>query len=142
LDFTALRKVMEYYAAWGVSTCGVERGIGDYRHRFGKCKNSAEIQKVNDEIECTYVPDSDEVQMCTIAANDYMQAYGIQRERDSEKRLRCDTGTSRRWKRVHALPASETPRSNSLKLCNATAAEVYRRRNTSVQQMVKWERQH
>ena len=59
---------MEYYAAWGVSTSGVERGIGDYRHIFGKCKNSADIQKVNDEIECTYIPDKDEVQMCTRAA--------------------------------------------------------------------------
>ena len=138
LDFTALRKVIGYYAAWGVSTCGVERGIGDYRHIFGKYKNSADIQKVNDEIECTYIPDSDEIQMCTIAANLYIQAYGIQRERDSENRLRCGTGTSRRWKRVHALPASETPRSNSLKLCHANAAEVYRQTNMSVQQMVKY----
>ena len=53
LGFTALRKNMEYYAAWGVSTCGVERGFGDCRHIFGKYKNSADIQKVNDEIECT-----------------------------------------------------------------------------------------
>ena len=73
---------MEYYAAWGVSTRGVERGIGDYRHIAGKYKNSADIQKVNDEIECPYIPDNDEVQMCTIAANLYIQAYGIQRERD------------------------------------------------------------
>ena len=130
---------MEYYAAWGVSTCGVERGIGDYKHIFGKYKYSADIQKVNDEIECTYIPDSDEVQMCTIVANLNIQAYGIQRERDSAKQLRCDTGTSRRWKRVHALPASGTPRSIFLKLCNATAAEVYRQRNASVQQMVKYE---
>jgi len=35
-DFTALEKVMECDAAWGISTCGVERRIGDYRHIFGK----------------------------------------------------------------------------------------------------------
>ena len=66
-DFTALEKVMEYDAAWGISTCGVERQIGDYRHIFGKYKNSADMQKINDEIECTYIADKDEVMMCTNA---------------------------------------------------------------------------
>ena len=98
---------MEYDTAWGVNTCGVERGIGDYKHIFGKYKNSADIQKVNEEIGCTYIPDKDEVQMCTRAAHLYIQAFGIQRDR--RKRLKCDTGTSKRWKRFHALPASEIP---------------------------------
>ena len=122
-----------------MSTCGAERGIGDNRHIFGKYENSADIQKVNDEIECTYIPDSDGVQMCTIAANLYIQPYGMHRDtQTAPKRRRCDIGTSRRWKRFHALPATETLQRNSLKLCKATAAEDYRQRGMSVQQMLKY----
>ena len=80
-DFTAINKVMECYTAWGISTCGVERQIGDYRHIFGKHKNSSEMQKINDELECTYIPEKDEVSICTHAAHLYIEAYGVQKNK-------------------------------------------------------------
>ena len=117
----------------------MERQIGDYRHIFGKYKNSADMQKINDEIECTYIADKDEVMMCTNAAHLYIQAYGIQRTR---RGLRCDVGTSRCWTSVHTLLATVAPQSMALKVRNTTAAEVYKTRSMSVRRMVQAEKKH
>ena len=140
-DFTALRKVMEWYTAWGISTCGVERQIGDYRHIFGKHKNSSDMQKINDEIECSYIFDKDEVSMCTNAAHLYIQAYGVMR---SGRELRCDFGTSR----CHTLPANVAPQSmlmisqidgapQSLMVHQTTGAQVYKTRAESVRKILQ-----
>ena len=135
-DFTAINKVMECYTAWGISTCGVERQIGDYRHIFGKHKNSSEMQKVNDELECTYIPEKDEVSICTHAAHLYIEAYGVQRTMNRTK-IRCDFGTSR----CHTLPANVAPvidgAPQSWRVHQTTGAQVYRTRAASVRKMVQ-----
>ena len=134
-DYTAIKKVMECYTAWGISTCGVERQIGDYRHIFGKHKNSSDIQKINDEIECSYIFEKDEVSMCTHAAHLYIQAYGTERAR--RVKLRCDFGTSR----CHTLPANIAPvidgAPQSWRVHQTTGAQVYRTRAASVRKMVQ-----
>ena len=116
----------------------MERQIGDYRHIFGKYKNSADMQKINDEIECSYIFDKDEVSMCTNAAHLYIQAYGIERTR---RGLRCDFGTSR----CHTLPANVAPQSmlmidgapQSLRVHQTTGAQVYKTRAASVRKILQ-----
>ena len=58
-NFKALARVLQYYQAWSISTCGVEREISDYRDIIGPKRKSCTIDRINDELECLHIPNGE-----------------------------------------------------------------------------------
>ena len=129
-NFKSLAKVLQYYQAWSISTCGVEREIGDYRDIIGPKRKSCSIHRINDELECLHIPDCEEQMVAQKACQIYLQIYGNMRNTKKRGMVRCDFGSSKRQK-------SNDTASHTLQVRNVDSAQhVFRQRDCSIRQLV------
>ena len=129
-SFKSLAKVLQYYQAWSISTCGVEREIGDYRDIIGPKRKSCNIHRINDELECLHIPNGEVQAIAQKACQIYLQIYNRIRNRKKRGVRRCDIGSSKRQK-------SDDIASHTLQVRNVNSAQhVFRQRDRSVRQLV------
>ena len=129
-NFKALAKVLQYYQAWSISTCGVEREIGDYRDIIGPKRKSCSIYRINDELECLHIPNGEVQAMAQKACQIYLQIYSKHRNAKKRGMRRCDIGSSK-------LRKSDDTAPHTLQVHNADSAQhVYRQRDCSIRKLV------
>ena len=127
-NFKSLAKVLQYYQAWSISTCAVEREIGDYRDIIGPKRKSCTIYRINDELECLHIPDGEVQAIAQKACQIYLQIYGKSKKRPMG---RCDIGSFKRQK------FDATASHGMLQVHNADSAQhVFRQRDCSIRQLV------
>ena len=130
-DFKALAKVLQYYQAWSISTCGVERKISDYRDIIGPKRKSCSIYRINDELECLHIPDGEVQAMAQKACQIYLQVYSRYRNAKKRGMGRCDIGSSKRRK------SHDTASHHTLQVRNVDSVQhVFRQRDCSIRQLV------
>ena len=129
-NFKALAKVLQYYQAWSISTCGVEREIGDYRDIIGPKRKSCSINRINDELECLHIPNGEMQAIAQKACQIYLQIYSRYKNAKKNGMGRCDIGSSKRRK-------SDDTTSHTLQVRNVDSAQhVFRQRDCSIRQLV------
>ena len=128
-NFKALARVLQYYQAWFISTCGVEREIGDYRDIIGPKRKSCSIYRINDELECLHIPNGEVRAMAQKACQIYLQMCSEYRNAKTNGMGRCDIGSSKRRKSNDTAP-------HTLQVHTVDAQHVFRQRDCSIRQLV------
>ena len=124
LDYKALLKVVEYYQAWDLSTCGVEHAIGAYHQ---ECTTA---QQINDELECLFIHEDEASRIAEKAAALYREAYGCEQKKRKHK-AQSDIGSMRQLD-------NHSGSTQQMVLHITTAAEAYRQKEQYVTQMVAY----
>ena len=126
VNFKALAKVLQYYQAWSISTCGVERQIADFRDIICPKRRKCSIHRINDELECVHIGNGDVSTIAQKACNIYLQVYSGIKKRGIR---RCDIGSSR-------IRTSGDTTSHALQVRGNSAQQVFRQRDRSIKQLV------